>query len=238
MKKLLACILVLALAAPARPQAVANGGYARRIVTLYDLTQTAETYCALATNSTQGPGPIAAANSNTVTGSSTFGEVDVGTELQISQGGNYYLAAVEAKASASSITAAYRSPTTLASAALTLTNAQFSYRNITCGTGAENGKFSVGYGPFSVKITVYRLAATSISWRLLCRTMPGAGWTQVYPILTPPTTTASYIAVTAASVDGYIISSLDAFAECKVGMKIDTDSGVNAVSVELAGRAF
>lgn len=237
MKNLVRFVLTLLVALGPVPILKAqNGGYARRVITLWDASSGTETFCALATNPVQGPGPIAAAASNTVTGSSTFANVAAGDELMISEGSNNYTVGVEARASASSITAAYRDPSSLASAALTLTAAQFQYRKLVCGTGADAGAFSVGYGPVTINVTVFRMAATGILWRIQCRTSTNVGWNQIYPVLVPPATAASYITVTTAATSGYTISTLDPFAECRVGITVDTDAGIQAISVTYSGR--
>lgn len=237
--RILCAFVALTLAlAPAWPASAQNGGYTRRVVTLHDYSSGTETFCALSTSDSQGPGPVAAAASNTVTGSNTFANVAAGDELLLTQGSNSYLVGVEARASASSITAAYRDPSSLASATLTLTAAQFRQRTLTCGTGANSGAFSVGYGPVTIHLTVFRMAATGILWRIQCRTSPDVGWNQIYPVLTPPTTAASYITTTSAAVGGYTVSTIDPWAECRVGITVDTDAGIQAISITASGRTM
>lgn len=235
--RILCAALALIVALPPLPARAQNGGYTQRVITLWDASSATETFCALAPGKgSQGPGPVAAATSNTVTGTNTFANVAAGDELLISQGSNSYVVGVEARASASSITAAYRDPSSLASTTLTLTAAQFQHRALACGTGANSGAFSTGYGPVTIQVTVFRMAATGILWRIQCRTSPSAGWNQVYPELTAPDTTPSYITVTSAAVGGYTVSVTSPFESCRVGFTVDTDAGIQAISVTSSGR--
>lgn len=235
-RALIALILAIGIAssAPGQP----NTGRTIRVVTLYDLSQTVNpTYCALGPVKV-GNAPISAAASNTITSAGTpFAAINVGDELQISSATAtppFYLVGVEAKASSASITGAYRDPVTRASATMTFTNATFQYRSLTCGTGAENGIIPVNYGPFTIQITTERFNAGSISWHVQCRTAAGSPWNQVSPPLAIPASTATFDSITATSTYGVATST--AWAECRVGMFLAADAGVQAVSVTASMR--
>jgi len=230
--------LTLALGIASSGQAQNNTGRQIRVMTLYDLSQTlTPTYCALGVTKV-GTALISAAASNTITSAGTpFAEVAVGDELQISSATaspTFYLVGVEAKASSASITGAYRNPSTHATSAMTFTNATFQYRTLTCGTGNENGIIPVNYGPFSIQVTTERFAAGSISWHIQCRTSTGAPWTQISPALVIPASTATYDSITAVS--SYSVATASPFSECRVGLFLAADAGVQAVSVTASMR--
>lgn len=235
MSRITRALIALTMAAVIPASVVAqNSGRTLRVLTLYDLSQTlTPTYCALSSTSKTGNAPISAAGSNTITSSGTpFADIAVGDELQISSATaspTFYLIGVEAKASSASITGAYRNPSTHASATMTFTNATFQYRTLTCGTGNENGIIPVNFGPFTIQVTTERFAAGSISWHIQCRTNAGSPWNQISPSLAIPASTATYDSITAVS--SYGVSTMNSWAECRVGMFLAADAGVQAVSI-------
>lgn len=228
-------LLVAATPPTVRAQGgIPNGGFSSRVVQNWDPSSSTETFCALGPSS-PGTGTLNASASSTVTAAAgtPFDPVAVGDELTIKQGPDTYIVGVSARASSTSITAAYQSPSTLAAANLTLAAAAFEYRTQKCGTTADFGWFSVGKGPFTVAVTVWVLTSTSIEWRLYCRTTPQDGPNQIYPV--DPTTPKT---VSTADTKGFTVTSADPWTECRVGFKVNSDVTGDRVRVSVTGRAM
>lgn len=154
-----------------------------------------------------------------------------GTDLP-ANGGESYINSVVARASASSITI-----NTALSGEVnpTLTSATLYYRTLTCGTGVNSGSFSLSrYGRTTVQIDVTQLVlavpgTSTIDARILCRTSGSAQWLQIYPVLTPPAVTATYVGL--AVVGGWAKEIQGTYHSCRVGLKINAaDDGAGDAS--------
>lgn len=243
LRALFALILVAAISRPVYPQTQAPGATSRRYLTLRDLTETAETYCSLNIKDLPGTAQVTSAGTNTLTAvtGTPFATVNVGDELVITTGmpAASYLVGVVAKASSASLTTAYRDPNSLAAQTHTIGSGAFVQHAVNCGTGNENGVIPVGMAPWTIKLTFWTFNfATRIDWRIVCRSTPGEGWTQVYPELVPPAAGPTYVSVTAANINGMSASDSRPWDSCRVGMLgVGADGGQNLVSIGLAQRA-
>lgn len=101
--------------------------------------------------------------------------------------------------------------------------------NMACGTTAAFGAFNVTMGQkFQVQVGVGQNVNTGgLSFHLQCRTNPEADWAQVSPALTWPAVTPTYTSALASGTIGtFILGTIDAYSQCRVGMMIvTTDDG-------------
>lgn len=233
------------LAAPPAPAQFINAP-SYFAVYRYDLDATTETFCVLARDVVQVSDRVTDSTSTTMTAvsGSPFANVSAGDMIfgfdNQAGGGEGYTKAVLARASATSIT--LNSPVS-PEVNPTLTSATLSFRKLTCGTGSTNGIIDVSaYRSVVFQVDIVQLNATGgIDSRIQCRSSPDALWWQVYPAITPGTTSASYVSSTA--VGAWAVEVSGAYAQCRVGMLIHTaddggDTGANAeqISVSVRGR--
>lgn len=237
-RALIALILAVA-AAYSVPPARAAGPTSQTVVFKYNLNATSETFCALG-NTYQIAERVQDATSTTMTAVSglPFALVDVGSMISGQDspagGSEFYTNSVVAKASGASIT--INTPVA-PEVSPTLTSAAIQARNLTCGTGKENGAFPVDQyaAGFTVQIDIQQMVlavpgTSSIDARVLCRSNPLGQWLQAYPILVPPAVTPSYVSSTV--VGGWAVQINGSFSECRVGLKINAaDDGVDTAAL-------
>lgn len=243
MKKILLAALFAVLSFT-QAEAQSGGTSTSAFVTFrYNLNSTTELFCALSETS---PIPVSirvatSGSSTTVTGVGAFANIAVGAQINgtdsVAGGGEQWTAVVMARASADSITV---------DTALNLTSSTLLYRALTCGTTSSSGAFDVSRsGRSTVQIDIAQLVlatpgTSTIDSRILCRVDPSAAWLQVYPVLTPPTVTASYVSL--AVVGGWAKEINGTYSQCRVGLKIDAaddasgDAGSNAEWVSISVR--
>jgi len=204
-KKLLVLIAVL-LAAPALAQDKRDVTYE------VDYDSATETFCLLDTTQATTSAPVQTSGSSTTltaVSGSPFSEVAVNDKLIISQGGTSYTRVVSARASATSITL---------DVAVNVTSASLKYQKLRCGTTTADGWFAMSRRAGTIDINVGQLNVTGgLDVRVQCAATGGQP-RQVYPALTPPTSTASYINFTA--VGGMAVGIPDPWDKCRVGIKI------------------
>lgn len=243
--KPLSLILVALLALPSMsyPQAVNPVSY--DVVYLYDVDEGTEKFCALSspTQPISVGEKIEATASLTVTAvsGSPFLNVAVGDQLLVTNSdGTPYRLAVGARASASSITVAGLDSAGAVMTTLTLTNASFTYRTLSCGTGINDGVIDVSRIRNKVIegfISASSLSSGNLQMRLLCRTNHGSPWVQVVPALTPPAVTATYYGWATGVLGVFAATTIDGFGQCKVGFSLSgTDTGADDLaSVSISG---
>ncbi|TXH14896.1 MAG: hypothetical protein E6R03_08345 [Hyphomicrobiaceae bacterium] len=243
--KPLSLILVALLALPSMsyPQAVNPVSF--DVVYLYDVDEGTETFCSLSSPNQPIPVPekIQAAASLTVTAvsGSPFLNVAVGDQLSVTNSdGTPYRLSVVARASASSITVAGLDSTGVLYTAITLTNASFTYRDLACGTGINDGVIDVSRiraKVFLGYISVSSLGSGNLRMRIQCRTAPGVPWVQVLPALTPPAVTATYYGWATTVLGVFSGTTIDGYGQCRVGFSLSgTDTGADdLVSVSISG---
>lgn len=241
---------LIAVSVPIQPTARAQiVSETMQILYRYNLNATSETFCNLGQEFSI-PVRVADATSTTMTGTGAFTNVAVGDMIrgtdQPASGGETFTNSVVARASADSITI-----NTALSGEVnpTLTSATIFARNISCGTGINSGAFPISkYGRTTIQIDITQMVlvtpgTSTVSTRLLCRTGNLSQWLQVYPVLTPPTVTASFVDL--AVVGGWAKEVNGTYSQCRVGMKIvaaddagDTGTNAEQVTITLRGSAI
>lgn len=238
MPKLIRALMALILAVATSQSARASGPANQVTLYRYNLNSTSEIFCALG-NTYSIAERVADATSTTMTAVSglPFNLVDVGSMItgQDSQagGGEAYTNSVVAKASGASIT--INTPVG-SEVSPTLTSATISARNLTCGTGINDGAFPVDmYTGFTVQVDIRQLVlavpgTSTIDARILCRSGGESQWLQLYPVLVPPIVTPSYVSSTV--VGGWAKEITGRFSQCRVGLKINAaDDGVDTAAL-------
>lgn len=212
------------------------------LVSSYDLAATSYIYCSTADTGgnvwSDGVGvevPVTTSGaSSTVTAvtasTNPFAAVAAGDELVFNLDGVIYHRVVTAKASSDSLTISG-----FPAATLNLGGGRhgtagygFYYRRRTCGTGDTVGWIPVrGANSVSFDIAVVTINATSIDATVYCR---GGGSVQTpISVSTKNYTAAGGDFVTLAGGTGGI-----KFDSCRVGLKVNTDTGVQAVTVAVS----
>jgi len=213
---------------------------------LYDADEGSEQFCSLITPY-NSPIPVSdkiqAAASLTVTAvsGSPFANVAVGDQLLVTNSdGTTYKLSVATRASATSITVAGLNNSTGSElASLTLTNASFKYRTLSCGTGINDGVIDISHGrnkAIGVFISQSSLSSGNLQLRVECRTGPGGVWYQMAPSLTPPAITPTYYGYATTVLGKFAATSIDGFMQCRVGVSLSgTDTGADDhVSVQVS----
>lgn len=213
---------------------------------LVDVDTGAETFCVL--DSYIQPHPVAdkiqAAASLTVTAvsGSPFLNVAVGDQLLVTNSdGTSYRLVVASRSSATNITVDGISNATGAMlASVTLTDASFSYRKRSCGTGINDGVIDVSRirnKVLEVYISQSSLSSGNLQARVQCRTSPASPWVQMVPALTPPAVSATYYGYATGVLGIFAATSIDGFAQCRVGGSLSgTDTGAaDYLSVSISG---
>lgn len=240
MRKLLtslACLAALPVYAEVRP-----------IMAKYDLDSTTEITCVLDPADTVAPGRATTSGSSatvTAVGSATpFTNILANARVVFSSLGKQYTRTAVAVASGTSMT--IDTATDLSTSGGAVGGYEVSYRNITCGSGAENGWFSIaelrGLAAPTIDFNITQQNTTGgIDVRVQCRSADAnALAVQVLPALTPPAVTATYLNYTGTG--GFKLAVPEKEDQCRVLMLIHTnDDGNDAttnreqVSVTLSG---
>jgi hypothetical protein len=244
--KAISLLIVAALCIPSVASSQTVNPVAFDVVYLYDVDEGAEAFCALSpVNSPfQVGSKIQAAASLTVTAVSgtPFESVSVGDQLLVTNSdGTPYRLAVSTRASGTSITVAgIDNNTGSLLASLTLTNASFVYRKLSCGTGINDGVMDVSRirnKVFEGFISASSLSSGNLQMRVQCRTAPGSPWLQMVPALTPPAITPTYYGWATGVLGVFAGTTIDGFGQCRVGFSLSgTDTGADDLaSVSLSG---
>lgn len=213
---------------------------------LVDVDEGAETFCVL--DSYVQPHPVGdkiqAAASLTVTAvsGSPFLNVSAGDQLLVTNSdGVAYRLVVATRSSSTSITVAgIDNSTGSMFASVTLTNASFSYRKRSCGTGINDGVIDLSKirnKVIEVYISQSSLSSGNLQARIQCRTSQGSPWVQMLPSVTPPSVTATYYGYATGVLGLFAATTIDGFSQCRVGGSLSgTDTGAaDYLSVSISG---
>lgn len=213
---------------------------------LVDVDEGAETFCVL--DSYIQPHPVGdkiqAAASLTVTAvsGSPFLNVAAGDQLLVTNSdGVAYRLVVATRSSSTSITVAgINNATGAMFASITLTNASFSYRKRSCGTGINDGVIDLSKirnKVIEVYISQSSLTSGELQARIQCRTSQGSPWVQMIPSVAPPSVTATYYGYATGVLGFFAATSIDGFSQCRVGGSLSgTDTGTaDYLSVSISG---
>ena len=204
----------------------------------YDIDSATETFCALGPI-VSGTVAVSASASTNLTGTAAFTNVLVGAMLHIVTPTATYDRGIAVRTSANAVV--------ISGAAITVTDAVWSYRNPVCSTtlASMDGSFNVSrYNSALVTFNVAQQVATGgIDVRLVCIANALSTWVQVWPAQTDTTAAAAYINYTTGTVAQKAIPLSDPYTRCKVGFKIgsaddgdDLTTNAEAFSVFVAGR--
>lgn len=236
----IAFLAILLSPAAARAQV---GPETRPAFSHYDLSSGALIYCALEPNivtSDASNARIQTAGSNatvTAVSGAPFTNVNQWAELYISTPIGNFVRTVTARASATSITV----DTALDISA----GASFTYRNLFCGTTANDGWMKVSLlVPFSLTYVIEQINAASIDMRFECtEALATATTNPIYPGSDDAVGAAGCGAGTVAAgqlcnFTTTAILTLDVYRKwdrCRMGMKINGDAGVQKITGYLSG---
>lgn len=213
---------------------------------LVDVDEGAETFCVLSSpNQPFRVGDkIQAAASLTVTAVSgtPFLNVAAGDQLLVTNSdGTAYRLVVATRSSSTSITVAgINNATGAMFASVTLTNASFTYRRRSCGTGINDGVIDLSLirnKVLEVYISQSSLTSGNLQARVQCRTSQGSPWVQMIPSVTPPSVTATYYGYATGVLGFFAATTIDGFMQCRVGGSLSgTDTGAaDYLSVSISG---
>lgn len=222
MRRILLFLVLLVL--PVTVQAQVNQFIS---VLRYDLASTSAIYCSGGQGWVQGTSTVSTSGSSTTLTAATTGTFDA-----LSVGDSLYVAGsfrqVAAKASSISLTL---------SSAINTVATGWRYIHYTCGTGNEDGKFTVANGWISTLVAeIVTMTATSVEVRYECRTQaPDAAWIVVYPSAGnnecgAGTEASGYCSFTAAASLALVVDEV--WNECRIGTKITSDTA-GAESINL-----
>lgn len=225
--------------------ALGQGLEERTFLRAYDLDSTTLTYCVSSQLNT-GIGRIKTSGSSTTVttvtaGQSVFAPITVGDTITVNVSGTEVFRTVTAKASDTSITV---------NAAVDLENSgngyPWSYRDVACGTGANDGWLNVAGYKDKVLTFGYDAgdATDGVDVRWECKTsVPGANPVTVYPGETDgcggATLSSGFCNFATASVgitNRLALVVYEPWAYCRIGIKIRTadasDAGANLESID------
>lgn len=217
MKKTLAVLLGLLLAAPAYPQQQFQVVETLVLASVWDADSGTLTYCntlgvarnLAGRNKTAPNSSVLSTSGSSTTVTATrdgFANVAVGDPLWINDDGVQLQRVVTARASATSITV---------NAAVDITGASWEYRTLTCGTTDTSGAVPVsGYNHLTFQVILAQENSTSTDYEVECRLYgPGTAWTVLSPI------------VNDTGVFNDVVATDLGFDECRVGVRVNTDDG-------------
>lgn len=206
----------------------------RRLVSAYDLTSTSFIYCTMDKPS-PGQGSITTSGSSTTVTETTtsnpdpFEFVAVGDVLGFTLAdGGVTERTVTARASSVSITV--NTAVTIPAAGV-----GFQINKLRCGTAATDGWVSVvGVVDKNWVINLVTINGTSIDFKVECKVnFPNAVAVQVWPPPSPASGSCNTGNFTAAG--NCAVSDLTPWNACRVGMKLNTDSGAQSITSSYIG---
>ena len=224
MRRTLAWVTFIACFVPAVASAQAQK--TAPLVYAKDITDTSYSYCKFAGMNGDpfqpmlGTGRIETSGSSTTVTAETAGDapftsVSAGDFLLITYGGVTYQRLVTARASATEITV---------NAAINTTGATWAWQKAACGATAADGWIgATGAWAMTFQVAVTTINATTIGYSVECRV--GA--------LAAVAVSASTIA-TATTAAYTIGAGTGAWDECRLGLKVNTDTGVQSVSASVS----
>lgn len=213
----------------------------RTFVRNYDVTSTSYIYCSTTDFSTGLGRLVTAGSSTTVTTSGT------GAQLRQLVAGDEVFVTRPSFPGSNTTTVDRRvvqtTPTT--NTTMTITAAAdwtggfaWRYRKVSCGTGAEDGWITTGEAKVDVEWYAATVNATSVSFQVQCRNT-GDSWRPANTVYPDPDSSASTVPCKRGSAldadDGAVCRVIGAgiYSECRCGMKVNTDTGVQDISCGL-----
>jgi hypothetical protein len=193
----------------------------------YDLASTSVIYCSGGPGWVQGTSTVSTSGSSTTLTAGADGTFDA-----VSAGDSIFVAGafrrIDAVASGTSLTL---------SSAINTTATGWRYIHYTCGTGVENGKFTIANGWLTtITAEIVTMTATSIDIQYECRSsVPDSAWVVVYPSAGNEecgagTASSGYCQFTAAASLALVVDEV--WNECRVGMKVNTDTaGAESINI-------
>jgi hypothetical protein len=244
MKKRILIVLLALLSAPLlRAQVSASSGIDIPLFSAYDLAATSYIYCAtfgdasgVAKEGWKVPDPrsklVTSGSSTTVTalaGSvAPFTNVAVGDDLRIVIPAGTVANVITAQTVYRTVTARGSATSITVNSAVNLgtTGVSFNYRTLACAANATDGIFAVdGFKNANVQFEWQTKNATSLDWRVECKLAgSNTGWVVVIP------STGSSTNLTAVAATSARIFDVGDYEYCRLGMQVNTDTGVNTVN--------
>lgn len=225
MKKILLALLLLPVVSWAQmPTRTATSVYVK------DVTGTSYTYCKFLGRGGDpfggpipGPGRIeTSGSSTTVTGETAtddpFSEVTAGDIIVLTYGGTTYTRRVATKTSADQISV---------DTALNTTGAAWGWYKASCGTAATDGWLDAsGMWAGTFVVDVATINATSVDYQVQCRVESSIVQLQA-------------ASITTATSAGYTIpASNGVWRDCRLGLKLTSDTGAQSVSAYFTRQEF
>jgi hypothetical protein len=209
------------------------------LVSGYDLASTSYIYCVTNTapsgtvwgTGTTSVTPVTTSGSSTTvtavtSGDNPFVSMSVGDEMSINLDGVITKVYVTAKASSDSITV--NTAVNLGDARRGTAGYFFNWRKLTCSTAATAGWIPVrGRSGVAFSFALDTINATSIDARVQCR--HDGSISSAIEIWTKNYTVASGDMISITTPGGI------KYDECRFGMKVNTDTGVQSITVQVGG---